>query len=118
VFEIEVVDENDVCVCRPVGELDAMTVAEFRERLVGLADRGRVVIDLGDVPFMDSTGLGALIGGIRRIREAGGEASVACRRPAVLRLLHTTGFDRMVSVADSVEEAAAQLGAVADADER
>lgn len=108
-FEIEVEDDGDVCVCRPKGELDAMTVTEFRERLVGLADRPLVVIDLGEVPFMDSTGLGALIGGIRRIREAGGEVGVSCSRPAVLRLLHTTGFDRMVTVADSVEEATVQL---------
>jgi anti-sigma B factor antagonist len=109
VFEIEVSDQNDVCVCRPKGELDAMTVTEFREQLIALADRSRVVIDLAEVPFMDSTGLGALIGGIRRIREAGGEVSVSCGRPAVLRLLHTTGFDRMVTVAESVDEASAAL---------
>jgi anti-sigma B factor antagonist len=109
VFEIEVVQEGDVCVCRPKGELDAMTVTDFRERLIGLADQPLVVIDLAEVPFMDSTGLGALIGGIRRIREAGGEVGVSCSRPAVLRLLHTTGFDRMVTVADSVAEASAEL---------
>ena len=68
-----------------------------------------LLIDLSDVPFMDSAGLGALIGGIRRTREAGGEVAVACSRPSLTRLLHTTGFDRIVPVAESVDEAAAAL---------
>ena len=54
---------------------------------------------------MDSAGLGALIGGIRRAREAGGDVAVACSRPTLTRLLHTTGFDRIVPVTETVEEA-------------
>ena len=54
---------------------------------------------------MDSAGLGALIGGIRRTRENEGEVAVACSRPTLTRLLHTTGFDRIVPVKDSLEEA-------------
>ena len=55
---------------------------------------------------MDSAGLGALIGGIRRAREAGGDVAVACSRPTLTRLLHTTGFDRIVSVTETVDDAA------------
>ena len=58
---------------------------------------------------MDSAGLGALIGGIRRAREAGGDVAVACSRPTLTRLLHTTGFDRIVSVTETVDDAAAAL---------
>ncbi len=94
---------------RPAGELDAYTVAQFREALGELAEENRVVIDLSDVPFMDSAGLGALIGGIRRIREAGGRITVACARPNLMRLLHTTGFDRIVPVEEAVDEAVAAL---------
>ncbi len=43
--------------------------------------RVRLVIDLSRVPFIDSAGLGALIGGIRRTRELGGQVAVACSRP-------------------------------------
>ncbi len=97
-MEIEVERSGaDVTVC-PTGELDTSTVAAFRECLAGLATEPMVVVDLRAVPFMDSTGLGALIGGIRKIREGGGEVAVVCDRPSVLRLLHTTGFDRMVTV--------------------
>jgi anti-anti-sigma factor len=58
---------------------------------------------------MDSAGLGALIGGIRRVREADGEVAVACSNPTLTRLLHTTGFDRIVPVTDTVEDAAEKL---------
>jgi anti-sigma B factor antagonist len=105
VLEINVEDAGAYTICRPVGELDAYTVGEFREALVALASAPRLLIDLSDVPFMDSAGLGALIGGIRRAREAEGEVTVACSRPTLTRLLHTTGFDRIVPVTETVEQA-------------
>jgi anti-sigma B factor antagonist len=105
VLEIHVEETDAYTLCRPVGELDAYTVSQFREVLAELAAHPRLLIDLSDVPFMDSAGLGALIGGIRRAREAEGEVSVACSRPTLTRLLHTTGFDRIVPVTETVDEA-------------
>lgn len=113
-MEIEVLDADGATLCRPIGELDAFTVGEFREHLVGLADRSVLIIDLSDVPFMDSAGLGALIGGIRRVRDAGGAVGVVCARPAVLRLLHTTGFDRIVEISPTVDAARAAATAPID----
>lgn len=108
-LEIEVIEAEDHTVCRPNGELDAYTVGQFREVLGELAEVDALLIDLSEVPFMDSAGLGALIGGIRRTRESGGEVSVACSRPTLTRLLHTTGFDRIVPVVETYEEALATL---------
>ncbi|MDP6493300.1 MAG: STAS domain-containing protein [Acidimicrobiales bacterium] len=108
-LEITVEPGEGYVLCRPVGELDAYTVAQFREALTDLADQRYVLIDLSEVPFMDSAGLGALIGGIRRARENDGDVAVACNRPALTRLLHTTGFDRIVPVCETVEEAVAAL---------
>ena len=104
-LEIQVDDSDGYTLCRPVGELDAYTVSEFREALGELRRRPHLLIDLSRCPFMDSAGLGALIGGIRRAREAGGEVAVACSRPTLTRLLHTTGFDRIVPVTETVESA-------------
>jgi anti-sigma B factor antagonist len=98
-------------VCRPVGELDAFTVSQFRQALADLVSKNRLVIDMSSVPFVDSAGLGALIGGIRRARELGGDVAVSCNRPTLTRLLKTTGFDRIVTVTETVEEAAAALEA-------
>lgn len=108
-LDIQVEDATGYTLCRPLGELDAYTVSRFREALSELAPRQYLLIDLSGVPFMDSAGLGALIGGIRRAREAGGDVAVACSRPTLTRLLHTTGFDRIVSVTDNVADAAAAL---------
>lgn len=110
-LEIEVDTTDAYTLCRPVGELDAYTVNDFREALGQVATAPRLLIDLSNVPFMDSAGLGALIGGIRRTRENGGEVAVACGRPTLTRLLHTTGFDRIVPVEETVDDAAAVLAA-------
>lgn len=108
-LQIDVTDASTYTLCRPVGELDAYTVAQFREALGELAAKPRLVIDLSGVPFMDSAGLGALIGGIRRAREAGGDVAVACSRPTLTRLLHTTGFDRIVPVTETLDDAVSAL---------
>lgn len=104
---------DDHVVCRPVGELDAFTVGHFRESLTELGGGERVLIDLSGVPFLDSAGLGALIGGVRRAREGGGDVAVYGARPAVARLLHTTGFDRVASVSDSEQDALKSLAETA-----
>ncbi len=94
---------------RPTGELDAYTVAQFREALASHSGSPRLVVDLCGVPFIDSAGLGALIGGIRRIRENEGRVVVHCDGATLLRLLHTTGFDRIVPVKETLEAAVEAL---------
>jgi anti-sigma B factor antagonist len=116
VLDIQVDLDANITVCRPVGELDAFTVSQFRQSLAELASSPCLLIDLSGVPFVDSAGLGALIGGIRRVRELGGDVAVACPRPTLTRLLRTTGFDRIVTVTATVEEAMSALGAVVDVD--
>ncbi len=108
-LDINVDETGEYTVCRPVGELDAFTVGQFREVLTEIGGSSRLLIDLSGVPFLDSAGLGALIGGVRRAREAGGDVAVYGARPAVARLLHTTGFDRVASVSENETEAAAAL---------
>lgn len=115
-LDIQVEPADGYTICRPVGELDAFTVSQFRQALGQLASTPRLLIDMSEVPFVDSAGLGALIGGIRRARELGGDVAVACSRPTLTRLLRTTGFDRIVTVADTVGEAARALTAEATSD--
>ena len=112
-LEITVEPGEGYVLCRPVGELDAYTVAQFREALTDLADQRYVLIDLSEVPFMDSAGLGALAGGTGGAGETAGAAAAACTRPPRPRLLHPTGFARIVPVCEPVEEAAAPPSAPA-----
>ncbi|MGH9189434.1 MAG: STAS domain-containing protein [Acidimicrobiales bacterium] len=108
-LQIELDEGEGYTICRPVGELDAYTVSQFRESLGQLSATPKLLIDMSEVPFVDSAGLGALIGGIRRAREVGGDVAVCCNRPTLVRLLHTTGFDRIVTVTDTLAEAARSL---------
>lgn len=87
------------------GELDAGTAAQLREALRRVSAGQDVVVDLRGVPFMDSAGLGALVCGIRELRLNGGMAALCTRRGGVSRLLSVTGFDRLVPMAHSIEEA-------------
>jgi len=109
VLDIQLDQAEAYTICRPVGELDAFTVSKFRQALAELASTPRLLIDMSGVPFVDSAGLGALIGGIRRARELGGDVAVCCNRPTLTRLLRTTGFDRIVTVTETLEEAATAL---------
>ena len=69
---VERVDDGDHAILCPAGELDAYSVAQFREAFAELAEESRVIVNLAGVQFMDSAGLGALIGGI-----AGHDAAAA-----------------------------------------
>lgn len=93
-------------VCYIKGNLESETVAEFRASVATLGPGSNVVFDLQDVPFVDSVGLGSLIGAARRIRESGGDAVVSRPRPSVRRVLHLTAIDRSLSVFAGVMEAA------------
>lgn len=108
-LDIKVKDEDNYTVCQPIGELDAFSVSQFRRVLSELSTSPRLLIDMSEVPFIDSAGLGALIGGIRNAREVGGDVAISCNRPTLVRLLRTTGFDRLVTVSETVEQAAAAL---------
>jgi anti-sigma B factor antagonist len=110
VVEVEPLEGGTVC--RVHGEIDAGTVTEFRSSLAALVEERRLVLDLSEVAFMDSAGLGAMIGAIRRTRENGGLVALACRRPVLHRLFRVTGLDRIVPLA---EEPSAAMAAIADA---
>ncbi len=106
--EIEITDAEDYRVLRPTGDLDVYTVGSLRDAIGTLIEQEspKVVVDLDGVPFMDSSGLGALMGGVRRLREAGGDLAICCTREQHLKLFSITGFGEGVSIAPTVEEAA------------
>jgi anti-sigma B factor antagonist len=107
-IDIDISTEGDHRVIRPTGDLDVYTVGSLRDAIGSMIDEGstKVVVDLDSVPFMDSSGLGALMGGVRRLRESGGDLAIACTREQHLKLFSITGFGEGVSIAPTVEEAA------------
>lgn len=91
------------------GEIDVYTAPALREKIVALTEGGSrgIIIDLTHVEFLDSTGLGVLVGGLKRMRSVGGEFSLVCDQERLLKIFRITGLDRIFTLYDSVEAASA-----------
>ena len=89
------------------GEVDIYTAPRFRECMLELLDDGvvQLVVDLSAVTFIDSTALGVLIGGVRRINSAGGAMSLVVGSRPVERVLGITGLDRVFAIHKTREAA-------------
>jgi anti-sigma B factor antagonist len=101
---------GDAVVLHQTGDLDAYTAPELRARLHEATDgRARhVVVDLADVTFIDSAGLGALVGAHRRMQEGGGRLSIVRPPPLVARAFELTGLDEVFDLCDDRGEALAR----------
>ncbi len=89
------------------GEVDLHTSTDLRRRITQLLAEGwtRIVVDLSGVEFMDSTGLGVLVGALRRLRDQEGSLALVGPREPVRRVLMVTGLDRVLPTYASLEEA-------------
>jgi anti-sigma B factor antagonist len=105
-FDCSVSDTDDCTLVRPSGSLDSFAAPEFRKTLACIHGAKAVVVDLSQVNFIDSVGLGVLVALIRRVRDRGHVAAVAVPGRQVRRLLREVGFGRIAVIADSAEEAA------------
>ncbi len=98
---------GDCAVVQVAGEVDVYTAPMLREQMRELSAKGAVhlIADLGRVDFLDSTGLGALVGGLKRLREAGGSLALVISTPRILRIFQITGLTKALAVQRSVAEA-------------
>ena len=89
------------------GEVDVYTAPMLRDQMRELSAKGAVhlIADLGQVDFLDSTGLGALVGGLKRLREAGGSLALVISTPRILRIFQITGLTKVLAPQRSVEDA-------------
>ena len=92
------------------GDADLHSAPELRERLRGAIDEGAttLVVDLSATTLIDSTSLGVLLGGMKRLREQDGQVRVVVPRPEVRRVFEITMLDRIFSLHDTREEALAE----------
>ena len=115
-LDVTVRRERGVVIVAVTGEIDISTVTRLRECLSEVADSGRtLIVDLNRVTFIDSAGLGALVGAYRRANARGGSLHVVCARQATRRLLWLTGVDRRIPLAATVDGALMFLAASWDA---
>jgi anti-sigma B factor antagonist len=103
-FEVTVEVVPGARVVRVRGELDLATTPTF-EAAIGAPDDGRLVVDLGECTFVDSSAIRALLRAARSAGDAGGSAAVVAVEPATLRVLEIAGVDQALPVVSSVSDA-------------
>lgn len=96
-----------VTLVRPTGDIDAYTAPQLRSQLhqASGGDELLLVVDLSGVTFIDSAGLGALVGAHRRMREAGGRMRIVRPPALVARAFELTGLDDVLDLRDDREDA-------------
>ena len=94
------------------GEVDLYTAPEFKERLVQVIEDGKkqVVVDLSKATFIDSTTLGVLVGGVKRLRPTGGSLTLVCTDQNITKIFEITGLDRVFPIYGSRDEALSNVG--------
>lgn len=99
--------EQGVGVVTPRGRLNMVSARRLKELLADLVKGGtiRIVVDLAQTTFLDSSGLGALIAGLKSARQAGGDLRIARPTPSVMTVFELTNLDKVLRARDSVEGA-------------
>jgi len=105
-FDVSTTDDG-VGVVVPRGRLNMVSARRLKEVLGELVDGGhpRIVVDMHATTFLDSSGLGALIGGLKTARQAGGDLRIARPTEAVTTVLELTNLDKLLRPRDAVETA-------------
>ena len=98
---IEVVDVE--------GEVDVYTAPRLRELLIDLVNKNiyRFVVNVEKVEFLDSTGLGVLVGGQKRLRAHNGSLDVVCTQERILKIFRITGLTKVFGIFPTVDQAIA-----------
>ena len=99
--------ENEIPLIELEGEVDVYTAPQLKQQMLSFLDSGakEMVIDLTKVDYLDSTALGVLIGGLKRIRERDGNLALICPNQRVRRVFEITGLDKIFNIFSSEVEA-------------
>lgn len=91
------------------GEIDVYTAPRLRDKITELVGSGvyDLVIDMEAVEFLDSTGLGVLVGGLKKVRAHGGSLRLVCTQERLLKIFRITGLAKVFSIHSSAEGAVA-----------
>ncbi|GCD97205.1 MULTISPECIES: STAS domain-containing protein [Embleya] len=89
------------------GEIDVYTAPKLREQLVELVNEGQfhLIVDMEAVDFLDSTGLGVLVGGLKRVRAHEGSLQLVCTQERILKIFRITGLTKVFPIHPSVATA-------------
>ena len=117
-FALDVTQCDGWSVVAVTGELELATAPRLRQQVVSLIGAGRshLIIDLSAVDFIDSVGLGVVVGGLKRCRTHDGDLVVVGAVPRVRSLFEITRLDEIIAMYPDVEAARSALSAPAPGD--
>jgi anti-sigma B factor antagonist len=92
-----------------IGEVDVYSAPELRERLSELLNAAEpsLIVNLSEVTFLDSTGIGTLVAGLNRAVQFGGTLTLVCDHERILKLFRITGLDAVFAIRSTVDGAIA-----------
>jgi anti-sigma B factor antagonist len=111
-FDIKTEQLSDAAyVISLAGEVDLYTAPEFKQQLLEVIAQGasNVIVDFSNTTFIDSTTLGVLVGGVKRLRTNDGQLTLVCSDRNITKIFEITGLDRVFSIYPSREEAIAAI---------
>ena len=91
------------------GEIDVYTAPKLRDKITELVGQGsyHLVVDMQQVEFLDSTGLGVLVGGLKKVRAHDGSLQLVCNQDRLLKIFRITGLAKVFVIHDTADEALA-----------
>jgi anti-sigma B factor antagonist len=105
-LEVRTSARGGVPVVSALGEVDVSSAPQLSEQLAALpTGASRAVVDLSEVTFIDSTGLGVLVAGWKRLDASGSKLDLVVTRPQVAKVLEVTGLDSVFRIFASLDEA-------------
>lgn len=101
--------QQDHMVLSVGGEIDVYTAPQLRQRLIELVEAGskHIIVDMEQVEFLDSTGLGVLVGGLKRVRALDGSLRLVCSQERILKIFRITGLEKVFGIYRTVDDAIA-----------
>ena len=104
---------GDAYVISLTGEVDLYTAPEFKQQLLDVIGQGasQVVVDFTNTTFIDSTTLGVLVGGVKRLRTNDGQLTLVCSDRNITKIFEITGLDRVFAIYSTRDEAISSLDA-------
>ncbi|WP_062046521.1 anti-sigma F factor antagonist [Bacillus sp. JCM 19034] len=111
-LQISVEEKGAVLLVRLIGELDHHTAEELRAQVEERLKRDvkHIVLNLEQLSFMDSSGLGVILGRYKQVKAIGGEMVVCAISPAVKRLFELSGLFKIIRLEENEEYALQKLG--------
>ena len=103
---------SDAYIVSLTGEVDLYTAPEFKQQLLEVIAQGgkEVVVDFSNTTFIDSTTLGVLVGGVKRLRTSDGQLSLVCSDRNITKIFEITGLDRVFTIYPTRDDALSKLG--------